>query len=68
METPSAALSGLGLKLTARRGLHDRLRRDWMPRNARGVVRAVSPTERIADRQLGTVAESGQPRARPARR
>ena len=121
METPSAALSGLGLKLPARRGflpssrdpspetvlptrilyVHsasrstrrrgrdllevpacgitmnphgpaalsgDRLRLDWMPRYARRVVRAAFPTERTADRQLGTLAESGQPRARPARR
>lgn len=45
----------------------DRLRRDRMARNARRVPREVVPTERIADRRLGAMAESHQPRARPAR-
>ena len=46
----------------------DRLRRDRMARNARPVPREVFPTERIADRRLGAMAESRQPQARPARR
>ena len=46
----------------------DRSRRDRTARNACRLTRGTFATERIADLRFGAVAESHQPRARPARR